>query len=96
MNVLQDFYYSLDGPNWRRKWDLNNKNCCGWSGVSCNIPGIISSLSLENNYLMGIFSQSIGNLTNLTLLDVSLNNIESSIPSCMSFFFLSRLFFFLF
>ncbi|XP_050369382.1 receptor-like protein 2 [Argentina anserina] len=71
-------------------------NCCHWEGVSCDLGGSVTHLSLPSKRLKlkgGNFpSSSLENLTNLIHLNLSHNSLSGSIePSSGFFLYLSHL-----
>ena len=82
--ALVDIYNSTDGPNWVQQggW-LVTTTPCSWFGVSCS-DGSVTELDLDNdndgNGLSGALPTTIDNLTNLTSLDLSHNQL-SSVPA---------------
>ena len=79
--ALVDLYNSTDGPNWINctKW-LLTAPVSSWSGINVS-GGRITSIVLIQKALSGIIPPSLGNLTNLTTLDLSLNGLNDSIPA---------------
>jgi hypothetical protein len=79
--ALAALYDSAGGNGWtdRTGWwaDLNP---CGWAGLGCSGPNI-SVIRLHENNLVGTLPPTLGNLTGLTQLDISENEMLSgSIP----------------
>ncbi len=79
--TLVDLYNSTNGINWRNhsNW-LTASPVSTWFGVTVS-NGRVAALSLYNNNLSGSIPSSIGNLTHLQGLFLSLNAITGSIPS---------------
>ncbi|MCL4832152.1 MAG: hypothetical protein KJZ86_06910 [Caldilineaceae bacterium] len=78
--ALVALYTATGGENWTHKTDwLQTNTPCGWYGVSCS-GGRVSRLSLYENKLVGALPPEIGNLTALTSLTLS-NNQLTSLPS---------------
>ncbi|MFT4660775.1 MAG: hypothetical protein ACI8XB_001043 [Patiriisocius sp.] len=86
MEALLALYISTDGPNW-----LNNTgwvegalaiDCepCTWYGVTCDVDGRVSGLTLDNNQLNGLIPTELGDLTNLTELFLNDNQLTGCIP----------------
>ncbi|CDY15822.1 BnaC02g34410D [Brassica napus] len=64
-------------PHW-----LANDNCCSWTGITCNssFTGRVTKLELGNKKLSGTLSESLGNLDQIKVLNLSRNFIKNSIP----------------
>jgi hypothetical protein len=79
--ALVALYNSTDGDNWTNNsgW-LETNTPCGWKGVTCS-GGHVSGIDLHNNQLTGSIPSKLGNLSNLTYLNLSLNSLTGSIPS---------------
>src|SRR5689334_22888214 len=72
--ALVDLYNSTNGPNWKfnNNW-LTNNPVRTWQGVYAPDSTRVIALFLENNHLTGTIPASIGNLTQLTNIDLSDN-----------------------
>ncbi|KAL8157622.1 hypothetical protein AgCh_002365 [Apium graveolens] len=56
-------------------------DCCSWHKIECHkITGQVTKLHLGDSHLKGSISNSIGNLTALTLVDLYYNFLEGTIP----------------
>ncbi len=85
VQILTDFYNSMNGNNW-----INNSNWlvdpdpCNWFGVTC-VSGEVTELNLNNNDLQGTFSplNDLCGLPFLEELDLSNNSIDGEIPACL-------------
>jgi len=77
-NVLSDFYDSAKGVEWTNGslWLDEYASCCDWKGIACDDMNHVTKLSLSNNGLSGRLSKSIGNLTFMTEMDLSDNDIK--------------------
>ncbi|KAL5742502.1 hypothetical protein ACOSP7_029234 [Xanthoceras sorbifolium] len=65
------------------KWSQNT-DCCNWSGVVCNVGGLVTGLNLSFESISGGIENSTGlfNLQHLQSLDLSFNRFNlSRIPS---------------
>jgi len=79
-DALVAFYNSTDGPNWTDHWRWNTPiDPCTWTGVTCGSTGV-TELDLHKNDLAGPVPAEIGDLANLTKLNLDTNAI-SSIPT---------------
>ncbi len=74
-DVLVALYNATGGVNWTNSthW-LSSNDISTWHGVSVS-NGLVTGLDLSNNNLMGEIPAELGNLTNLTRLDLSFNSI---------------------
>ncbi|KAF2294801.1 hypothetical protein GH714_019153 [Hevea brasiliensis] len=98
--ALQDFMNGLQSPI--PGWDTNSSsNCCNWSGVTCNSSsslGLINypptsarvtMLQLPEKRLTGKLVDSLGNLDELIIFNLSRNFLKDSLP--FSLFHLPKL-----
>ncbi|KAL0300604.1 UNVERIFIED_CONTAM: LRR receptor-like serine/threonine-protein kinase FLS2 [Sesamum radiatum] len=61
-------------------WNDTNHHC-NWSGIACDpLSGNVVSVSLVDKQLAGEISASLGNLTYLQVLDLTLNSFTGRIP----------------
>jgi hypothetical protein len=74
---LIDFYYSTNGANWIKKWDLSQP-VAKWYGVTVENEHV-TSIDLGNNNLSGKLESSFQNLVFLKKLVLWRNNIEGSL-----------------
>jgi Leucine-rich repeat (LRR) protein len=79
-NALVALYNSTDGGDWthNQNW-LQTNTPCSWDGVTCN-SGTVTELSLSFFGLSGSIPADLGDLSNLTSLDLGGNYLSSSIP----------------
>lgn len=91
--ILTDLYMTWGGTNpqsgWlnRTNW-LSSASMCSWAGVSCICPDPtasdpschVSSLILPANNIRGSIPGFLGNLANLTVLDLSNNTLTGTLP----------------
>ncbi|KDP29473.1 hypothetical protein JCGZ_19302 [Jatropha curcas] len=81
LKALQDFINGLESPI--QAWETNSSssNCCNWSGVTCNPSSSrVFKLELPNQRLTGKIVESLGNLDQLTTLNLSRNFLKDSLP----------------
>ena len=72
--ALVDLYQALDGDNWTHhaNW-CSDKPVWQWNRVSTDENGFVTRLDLSANGLNGTIPESIGNLVNLTYLNLGWN-----------------------
>ncbi|MBK7370914.1 MAG: leucine-rich repeat domain-containing protein [Saprospiraceae bacterium] len=77
---LVKFYNATGGPNWTIKWELN-KAMNTWYGISLSADGCVQKIDFIgiSNNLSGILIQL--NLSHLTFLNLSYNQLSGSIPN---------------
>ncbi|WP_396591859.1 immunoglobulin domain-containing protein [Allomuricauda sp. R78024] len=79
--ALLDLYNSTNGANWTNTWDIVNDEPCDWYGVTV-VNGEVSELKLSNNNLVGSIPNQIGQLVNLSRIDLSNNgSLNGAIPT---------------
>ncbi|GAA4272082.1 leucine-rich repeat domain-containing protein [Aquimarina gracilis] len=79
--ALVDLYNTTNGANWTNTWDLT-KPVCEWYGVAVE-EGKVKSVDLRSNNLTGSLSSTVGNLLNLSYLNLNYNNINGDIPNTL-------------
>ncbi len=87
--ALRDLYQFTNGDDWANRlgnaWDVRSPNppdstvVAGWDGVVVAGTRVIQLNLLKRN-LTGVIPDSIGNLTNLSFLDLGSNNLTGVIP----------------
>ncbi len=79
--ALVDLYSNTNGPGWtyNTNW-LTAAPLSTWYGITVT-DNRVTAIVLGNNGLTGTIPSSIGNLTNLTVLDLAFNQLNGSIPS---------------
>ncbi len=77
--VLIDLYNASNGPSWTPSWNLSQPMNT-WSGVSLSASGCVDTLLLAGNNLVGNLPASLGDLSELVLLNLSNNTLSGGIP----------------
>ena len=80
--ALVALYYATDGPNWRdnTNW-LADGPLAAWFGVTTDDRGRVTGLDLHRNRLSGEIPLQLGNLSNLTHLDLNTNvSLSGKLP----------------
>jgi hypothetical protein len=81
-NTLELLYNKTNINNtWinQTNWLSNDISYCEWYGVTCN-EKTITELNLASNGLSGMLDNSLSELKELNLLDLSFNNLHGTIP----------------
>ena len=78
--ALVTLYNETAGSGWKETggW-LSDSTPCTWFGVTCS-GGSVIELNLPDNDLSGSIPPEIGQLTNLSMLDLGFNQLRGSIP----------------
>lgn len=63
------------------KVDWSNSDPCKWQGVGCNSDNRVTRIQLRSLGVSGPLSSSIGNLTNLEVLELMSNALSGPLPS---------------
>ncbi|CAN6237174.1 unnamed protein product [Urochloa humidicola] len=58
----------------------NGTSCCTWEGITCNVNGAVSEVSLGYRGLEGKISPSLGDLGSLLRLNLSGNSFAGTLP----------------
>jgi Leucine-rich repeat (LRR) protein len=91
--ALIALYNSTNGDNWSYSYGWKNPPLhtdgfalpgteAGWSGVMIS-KGLVTQLYLHNRELSGTISPQIGNLTNLTSIDLNSNSLSGCFPESL-------------
>ena len=80
--VLVALYNATDGPNWRNNnnW-LTDEPMREWDGVTTDSKGRVTRLALPSYQLTGEIPAELGNLSNLTYLDLWGSQLTGEIPA---------------
>ena len=82
--ALMAFYNATNGTHWH---EHDNWNTAGsvrnWQGVSTNLAGFVTELSLPDNNLTGTLPPELGDLTQLKRLVLDDNQLTGSIPPAL-------------
>ncbi len=79
------FYNAANGDDWTNNTNwLTDAHIYGWYGVTVDIDGSVTRLTLEENNLTGEISAELGNLSSLTKLNLWGNHLTGDIPSELS------------
>ncbi|MBA0819515.1 hypothetical protein Gohar_028179, partial [Gossypium harknessii] len=62
-------------------WDDTAVDPCSWNMITCSSDGLVTALEAPSQNLSGNLAPTIGNLTNLQLVNLQNNNISGNIPS---------------
>ncbi|GAB5400248.1 MAG: hypothetical protein Aureis2KO_18330 [Aureisphaera sp.] len=79
LEAMNDLYQATQGDNWNQKWDLNEP-VANWPGVTV-VDDHVTEIRMLFNNLNGELPQSLGNLTELKVLELSFNKINGTIPN---------------
>jgi len=86
MGVLKDFYRETNGDHWTynkidsKHW-FTNTDFCSWYGIWCKDgTNFIKNITLDSSNLTGFISPSLKYLKHLIGLDLSNNNLTSTVP----------------
>jgi hypothetical protein len=81
VSALKGIYSSLNSPQQLSGWSANGGDPClqSWKGVSCS-GSSVTSIKLSGLGLSGFLYYQLSELSSLTTLDLSNNNIQGNIP----------------
>ncbi|KAM6550995.1 hypothetical protein CsatB_000803 [Cannabis sativa] len=74
-------FLGINNPNNTISWDIKSKNCCTWSGVTCDdVTGHVIRLDLKCSGLQGILhsNNTLFSLSHLQSLILSYNHFDGS------------------
>ena len=71
--VLLELYRSTNGPEWIKKWDIE-QSPSNWHGVKI-VQNKIIAITLFHNNLSGVLPSSIGKLKELRQLNLAFNKL---------------------
>ncbi|ESQ43102.1 hypothetical protein EUTSA_v10012554mg [Eutrema salsugineum] len=87
LSALREFAGALKNRSVTETW-LNGSICCEWDGVFCEGSGYVSrrvtKLVLSGKGLEGVISGSLGELSELRVLDLSRNQLKGELPADIS------------
>jgi len=90
--ALVALYNSTNGANWTNTWDLSQP-MDGWYGIGLDGNGCVTCIDMDGtfnciadnattgNNLRGSLPKELGNISDLTSLDMSHNELNGNIPS---------------
>lgn len=80
-SILVRMYMNDGGDGWddNYKW-LSPDDHCSWSGIICNEVFSITDINMEDNRLIGPFPTDLGQLGDLTTLNMHYNSLNGTIP----------------
>ena len=83
--ALLALYAATDGPNWtvNRNWG-GGAPLGSWQGVTTAANGRVISLTLPHNNLAGTLPAGLGDLADLTELDLGGNRLHGGIPAALA------------
>lgn len=73
-------YDALGGVNWTANNWLGPPDPCEWTGISCNIAGVVTELELNDMNLVGQVPPEIGCLSHLKTIYMNDNPMNTTIP----------------
>jgi hypothetical protein len=93
-SALADLFVATSGAKWRnaQNWLAPSSSMCSWFGVRCDncseVAGApkcrVVALLLPNNKLVGTLPASIGNMSELTILNLNTNSLSGPVPESIA------------
>ncbi|KAL2457410.1 Tyrosine-sulfated glycopeptide receptor 1 [Abeliophyllum distichum] len=80
---LLSFYKHISSSPPAIPLNWSSTNCCKWEGVNCNPESRVTHLSLPGKHLSGTIDPFLGNLTFLSYLNLSYNQLSGTLPSTL-------------
>lgn len=77
--ALVDFYNSTNGPGWTYHDNWLTGPIATWIGITVE-NGRVTAIQLTHNKINGMLPPSMGNLSNLTYIDLSSNQLKGIPP----------------
>ena len=82
--ALVALYHATNGTHWHEQSNWNTTGSIrNWRGVSTNLAGFVTELSLPDNNLTGTLPPELGDLTQLRRLVLDANQLAGSIPPAL-------------
>ncbi len=78
-DVLQEFFYDTDGPNWQNGASAF-VSVCKWPGVYCDSDLRVIEIAMDNDKMIGTIPNSIGRLSKLRKLYLASQHLYGTIP----------------
>lgn len=81
--ALANLYVALGGDSWTNNDNWNVGDVCTWYGIGCNKDGLVVSIELSDNNLIGILTSDIGCFPFLKSLQLNDNEISGPVPDAI-------------
>lgn len=83
-NALEALFNTTNGTGWliSTGWRNSTLGLCSWYGITCNMDGNVTGISLSDNELIGNLSEASGlhDAVSLQEIDLSNNRLSGVIP----------------